>query len=84
MNLIPVEGQKDLYRDPRTNAIINTNKNDYECYIMRRESLQNQKKKIELIEDEITDIRSDLNEIKTLLIRMANNESKWYWTWKFE
>jgi len=76
MNLIPVEGQKDLYRDPRTNAIINTNKNDYECYIMRRESLQNQKKKIELIEDEITDIKSDLSEIKTLLTRIIKNESK--------
>lgn len=76
MNLIPVEGQKDLYRDTRTNAIINTNKNDYESYIMRRESLQNQKKKIESIEDELADIKSDLSDIKTLLTRMINNESR--------
>ena len=71
MNLIPVEGQKDLYRDTRTNAIINTNKNDYESYIMRRESLQNQKKKIESIEDEIMNVKNDLDEIKTLLRRLS-------------
>lgn len=67
MNLIPVEGQKDLYRDPRTNAIINTNKNDYESYIMRRDSIQNQKKKIETIEGEVSSIKTDLSEIKILL-----------------
>ena len=71
MNLIPVEGQKDLYRDTRTNAIINTNKNDYESYIMRRESLQNQKKKIEYIEDEIVNVKNDLDEIKMLLRRLS-------------
>jgi len=71
MNLIPVEGQKHLYRDPRTNAIINTNKNDYESYIMRKESSENQKKKIESIEDEIANVKSDLNEIKMLLRRLS-------------
>lgn len=71
MNLIPVEGQKDLYRDTRTNAIINTNKNDYESYIMRRESLQNQKKKIESIEDEIINVKNDLDEIKMFLRRLS-------------
>ena len=71
MNLIPVEGQKDLYRDTRTNAIINTNKNDYESYIMRRESLQNQNKKIESIEDEIVNVKNDLDEIKMLLRRLS-------------
>jgi len=71
MNLIPVEGQRDLYRDKRTNAIINTNKNDYESYIMRRESLQNQKKKIESIEDEIVNVKNDLDEIKMLLRRLS-------------
>ena len=73
-NLIPVEGQRDLYRDKRTNAIINTNKNDYESYIMRRESLQNQKKKIESIEDEIVNVKNDLDEIKMLLRRLSE---KW-------
>lgn len=71
MSLIPVEGQKDLYRDTRTNAIINTNKNDYESYIMRRDSLQNQKKKIESIEDEIVNVKNDLDEIKMLLRRLS-------------
>ena len=36
MNLIPVEGEKDLFRDPKTNAIINTNQSDYLSYINNR------------------------------------------------
>lgn len=71
MNLIPVEGQKDLYRDPRTNAIVNTNKNDYDCYIMRRKNLENEKKKIESIENDIELMKNDLDEIKNLLRRLS-------------
>jgi len=82
MNLIPVEGQKDLYRDTRTNAIINTNKNDYESYIMRRESLQNQKKKIESIEDEIVNVKNDLDEIKMLLRRLSEKWIQMKLNWK--
>jgi hypothetical protein len=38
---------------------------------MRRESLQNQKKKIESIEDEIINVKNDLDEIKMLLRRLS-------------
>lgn len=75
MNLIPVENQKDLYRDPRTNAIINMNKTEYESYIKRRESIKNEKNRVDQIEDEILSVKEDLNEIKTLLRKLVENES---------
>jgi hypothetical protein len=71
MNLIPVEGQKDLYRDLRTNAIVNTNKHDYNSYIMRKRNLENEKKKIECIENDIELMKNDLSEIKILLRRLS-------------
>ena len=55
MNLIPVEGEKDLFRDPRTNAIINTNQSDYLSYINSRKIRQNEKNKIETDDKRIID-----------------------------
>lgn len=72
MNLIPVENQKDLYRDPRTNAIINMNKTEYESYIKRRESIKNEKNRVDTIENELSNMKEDLNEIKSLLRKLAN------------
>ena len=75
MNLIPVENQKDLYRDPRTNAIINMNKVEYESYIARKKWMENGEKRIESIENEIKVVKNDLSEIKMLLRRIVENES---------
>jgi hypothetical protein len=76
MNLIPVENQKDLYRDPRTNAIINTNKTEYESYVKRRESIKNEKNRVDKIEDDINSVKEDLNEIKSLLKKLVSDESR--------
>ena len=72
MNLIPVEGEKDLFRDPRTNAIINTNQSDYLSYINNRKIRQNEKNKIDILEKDVNSIKNDLNEIKSLLRSIAN------------
>jgi len=36
-DLIPVEGNTDLVRDPNTDQIINTNQSAYQQYVTRRE-----------------------------------------------
>ena len=72
MNLIPVEGQKDLYRDLKSNAIVNTNKNDYDTYITRRNKVKGEQSKINELENEITNIKTSLDEIKTLLRSISN------------
>ena len=71
-NLIPVDGNKSLFRDPQTNAIINTNKSEYESYIMRRKMHTSEQERIESIEDYLGSIKSDIDEIKFLLRRLAN------------
>jgi len=72
MNLIPVEGQKDLYRDLKSNAIVNTNKNDYDTYITRRNKVKDEQSKINELENEITTIKTSLDEIKILLRSIIN------------
>ena len=67
MEEVKVKGHADLIRDPVTNAIINTNKSKYEEYISRRELKKNETQKVQDLEDELSCIKDDLNEIKSLL-----------------
>ena len=67
MEEVKVKGHADLIRDPVTNAIINTNKSKYEEYISRRELKKNETQKVQDLENELSCIKDDLNEIKSLL-----------------
>ena len=67
MEDVKVKGHSDLVRDPVTNAIINTNKSKYEEYISRRDIKKNETQKVQDLEDELSCIKDDLNEIKSLL-----------------
>lgn len=75
MNNIKVKGHDHLIRDPKTNAIINTNMSAYNEYIMNREAKVNQEQKIQDLERDLDSIKCDLDEIKSLL-RNLNNGPK--------
>lgn len=66
-NLVPIEGEKYLFRDMNTNAIINTSKTDYKNYTLLKEKKVKESERIIEIENQISSIKNDLNEIKTLL-----------------
>ena len=72
MNLIPVEGERHLVRDIKTNAIINTNEQEYNAYLARKNLTTNEKKRVENLENQINEVKGDLNEIKMLLRSLAN------------
>ena len=72
MEDVRVKGHSDLVRDPMTNAIINTNKSKYEEYISRRNVKKNETQKVKNLEDELSCIKDDLNEIKSLLRGLSN------------
>lgn len=76
--LIPVEGERNLFRDPRTNAIINNNSSDYISYIKRKDARLASDCRIQEIEDNISSLKNDIGEIKELL-RGILNGPKWYW-----
>jgi len=67
MSLLPVEGQPGLYRDTKSNAIVNNNTVEYENYINQRNARQTKNVKIEQLESEMHQIKDDLFEIKSLL-----------------
>ena len=69
---IPVEGNADLVRDPYTDQIINTNASAYQQYISRREQRKREKEKSLNVEEDLASLKSEMNEIKSLLKELVN------------
>lgn len=72
MNRIKVQDEKNLFRDSKTNAIVNTDKQSYINYINTKKIKESESKRIQNLENELFDIKSDLNEIKNLLRKLSN------------
>lgn len=64
---IPVEGKDGFYRDPNSGAIVNKNHLEYQSYIKQREKLNSERERIERLENDVSDIKSMLNNIVDLL-----------------
>jgi hypothetical protein len=67
MDYLRVEGHNSFLRDPNTNSIINTNMSEYQQYISRRNVKTEEDQKLENLESDVTNIKNDLDEIKSLL-----------------
>lgn len=75
MNYLKVSGSNNLYRDVRTNCIINKNKTEYQEYLFKKNAKNEENQKIQTIESDVASIKNDIDEIKNLL-RYFLNESR--------
>ena len=64
-NMIPVKGHNNLFRDRNTGAIINNDKSAYSNYIRMKQQKQNERNELDMI-------KSDIEEIKSLLRELTN------------
>jgi flagellar hook-associated protein FlgK len=64
---VKVEGQENLVRDVRSNAIINTNRSDYQIYMARVRARERQGDEIRNAVKEINNLKAELREIKNLI-----------------
>tara|TARA_B100002019_G_scaffold233043_1_gene206965 strand:- start:588 stop:791 length:204 start_codon:yes stop_codon:yes gene_type:complete len=65
MDKIKVEGHSNLYRDPKTGAVINSNNSDYENYMKAKANREG-------MVSEINTLKQELDEIKQLLKKFTN------------
>jgi len=72
MKYSKVDGHKNLIRDEETKAIINTNMSDYNKYVMQRKIKERDNQKLQLLEENVDSIKSDIEEIKTILRSLIN------------
>ena len=69
IELIPVEGHNALGRDPNSNAIVNTDSTGYEAYIKARDKAKEKDR-------ELTELKAELDEIKSLLTSLVQEQDK--------
>ena len=61
--MIPVEGHKNLFRDEKTNAIINTDTIGYENYMRMRRRNDDKQAEMDAMKKELATLKSMLNEL---------------------
>ena len=72
MDIYTQKGHKDLARDPETNTIVNVNNVSYDHYIASRNAKSEKNQKVQTIEEEVANIKGELDEIKSLLKELLN------------
>jgi hypothetical protein len=74
MEYLKVQGEDGLVRDVSSQAILNTNNKEYDSYIARRDAVKAQKLELERQGRELTQVKSDLSEIKQMISILINKQ----------
>mgnify|MGYP001394152742 FL=1 len=72
MEEIKVKGHPDLVRDVSSKAIVNKNLLDYENYMKASKFRMSERDKINNMEEDLSNLKNEINEIKSLLIDLVN------------
>ena len=72
MSYIKVEGHSSLVREQVSNGIINTDKNAYTIYMQRIREARKSNDDLKYAVREINTLKTELKEIKELLIKVTN------------
>jgi hypothetical protein len=74
-NFVKVKDNDSLVRDVSSGAIINTNTAEYEAYLNRRKLNKETRQQVHSNAAEIQELKSEISEIKSLLISLINKEN---------
>ena len=75
MSYLKVEGHRELYRDSTTNSIVNRNTSDYNRYMSQKKTKNEETEKVDTMEQDLTNLKNEINEIKSLLKELVNGQS---------
>ena len=71
---LKVDSDTSLYRDMSNGAIINSNKKEYDKFMELSKRKLMEKQEMDKLKDEVKDMKSDIREIKSLLLSIAKND----------
>lgn len=72
MNYIQVKDKDHLIRDVNSNAIVNVDLDAYHAYVENYKKVYNETQRIQNLENVVSELKTDLDEIKNLLRGLAN------------
>lgn len=73
MSNIKVDGHDGLFRDEKTQAIINTDVDGYNAYVSRRKRMIEEREKVENLENEVSELK---NLIGKLIEKIDGQDSR--------
>jgi hypothetical protein len=71
---LKVQDHHSLVRDTESGAVINTDRTEYDNYLKRVEAQKSLNKQVEENAESIKELKSDMTEIKQLLIALINKD----------
>ena len=66
-----VEGHPNLERDMTTGAVVNTNHNAYQHYLLKKHRQDKDNQEIRDMRHDINSLKEDMSTIKDLIIKLA-------------
>lgn len=70
---LKVKDSVGLYRDSKSNGIINTDEQSYKNYLKSKQISQGKENRMKSLEDDVSSLKGDLKDIKLLLQEIAKN-----------
>ena len=70
MSFLKIQGYESLVKDTKSNAVVNTNKSEFQLYMKRTRERNLQGDKLRNVCKEINNLKSELREIKSLLTKV--------------
>jgi len=67
-----IDGYSNLIRDEETKAVINTSMTEYNSYMSQKRIKEKENQKIQNLEQDLSSMKDDLDEIKVLLRSLLN------------
>lgn len=71
---IPVKDQRHWFRNSQTGSIQCSDKSQYEMYMAAHKAEQAEKLKMETLQNEVSELKSELGEIKSLLLTLVQKK----------
>ena len=72
MSYLKIQGYENLAKDIRSNAVVNTNKSEFQLYMKQRQERNKNGDKLRNACKEINNLKSELREIKSLLTKVLS------------
>jgi DNA-directed RNA polymerase len=70
MDRLKVQDHKDLERDTKSNAVVNTNKKAYETARKRQAEAQKERDNLRDVTREVNEIKCEMHDIKNMLTQL--------------
>jgi hypothetical protein len=73
MTYLKVKDRDHLLRDVNSNGIVNADETEYKNYVNNYVRQLNSKNRIEELEHQVDEIKTDVKEIKDLILKLLNS-----------